>query len=369
MKKSFFGATALCIITMATYAQTTISLKPDGVIGEDAQIWRLSSNCVPSGYPLTPADLNFGNDSELSFSAWTWSEISCADGTTRSLIRFTWLSTIPPGSTIINAKLVLHTPSSTMQWGNNLFPSTPLPLNNEGWVQRVLPGAGNPLSPNNWNEQTVTWNNQPATDPTPGNWVNIPITNSRWNWNIALDVTNMVQQIVSEMVTDPYANNGFLLRLITESPYYRQQVYASSDHEDCNMWPELIVTYRSRESAKSSGEDVQQSKIFTSDDPTSFSFISKTKTLESRNNFNRDGITVTPNPANTGWSISLSAPQNVEVTINLYNISGKLLMSSMKKLQRGSNQIYQSCQNISSGVYFIEIVGAGINKKEKVIKE
>ncbi len=236
----------LALAATTATAQTSVTFKPGAAVGEDAFVWGLdNTTCIPNGYTTTPASQNFGNSPECSITKWTWG--SCSTGTTRTYIRFTQLSTIPTNATITSAKLRLYTPSllPNQQAGNNYYPGTPMPNTNPGWVKRVLPGNGNVNSPNNWKEQTITWNSAQSigTDPTNANWATIPVTGAQYNWTVpAIDVRAMVQAIVSGLATDPYANNGFMLQLQTEM-HYRSQLYASSDAADNSIWPALEVTY------------------------------------------------------------------------------------------------------------------------------
>ena len=242
MKKAILLLHAALLTGALALAQTTVSFKPGPAVGEDVNLWLLDNNCIPSGSSIPAADMNQGTSPEATFTRWTWNAANCGEGTTRELIRFTELSTIPTGATILSAELRLNGPTPTGQWGNNYYPGTPLPNTNPGWVKRVLPGGNNPSNPDNWDENVVTWNTQPNTDPNPGNWAPIGLTSARWGFLQSIDVTNIVQQIVTEQGTDAYANNGFLLQLQTEV-YYRSQCYSSSDGSDSTLWPELIVKY------------------------------------------------------------------------------------------------------------------------------
>lgn len=240
MKKRLLLSFYLSVFAPA-FGQVTLTFKPDANIGEDATIVEFhdefGNDCRPGGAQQPVSNVNFGNSPESSFSAWTWNDVGCPRGTTRELIRFSELNTIPPGSTITGATLILRGPTPTLGWGNNQFPGTPLPNDNMGWLKRVLPGAADA-----WNENAVTWNTQPNTDPNSANWSLIGATGQRWGWTQTIDVTDIVSDIVQELVTDPDANNGFMLQLQNET-HYRGQCYASSDHADRSLWPELIVSY------------------------------------------------------------------------------------------------------------------------------
>lgn len=204
-------------------AQTYL-FKPDATIGEDASIMT-TYGCHPDGYPSVAEIINNETGTELAYSDWTYNAGGCNHGTIRFLIRFTGLNSIPPGATILNATLRFYGMPTSLNWGNSTFPGSPYPLTNPGWVERVTSG---------WAENTVTWNTQPSTTTT--NQVAIPFSTSRFNWDASLNVTNLVQDIRSSGV-----NDGFMVKLQTEA-IYRAVFFASSDHADPTLWPELEVT-------------------------------------------------------------------------------------------------------------------------------
>ena len=236
----FFIIGFIITIPVAFTQPITVSFKPNANDGEDATILEFHDNfgrnCTPDKSSQPVSDLNFGSNSEVNFGAWTYNLVGCPLGTARELIRFTQLNSIPSDAFIISATLILQGPNPTVSWGNNLFPGSPVPNDNSGWVKRVLPGSADA-----WSEGGVTWNSQPNTDPA--DWAFIPPTNLRWGWTQNIDVTTIVTNIVNGLQTDPDANNGFMLTLQDET-FYRQQCYASSDHSDPSLWPELRVTYR-----------------------------------------------------------------------------------------------------------------------------
>lgn len=227
MKQLLILTTSL-LVCLSLQAQTTVTFKPGPAAGQDALIFT-TYGCHPSQYPSPPEQLNFGSDPELPYVDWTYDNQGCPNGTHRSLVRFNGLSTIPSGATITNATLRLYgVPSSSILpiHGNSQYSGSPFSLTNPGWVRRAT---------NGWNENTVTWNTQPSSTTT--NQVAIPVSTSQWNWNVSLNVTGIVQDIFSSGI-----NNGFLLRLQTEG-YYRSVLFASSDHSNSDLWPELEVTY------------------------------------------------------------------------------------------------------------------------------
>jgi hypothetical protein len=188
----------------------TITLQPDGSCGKDALI----ANCVNCGY----YNVNFGNVPEIDAIAWT-NGGNVSDG--RSLMQFDFTS-IPQGSSIQSAFLSLYyNPVSSNPGHSQLSGSNDAVL-----YEIALP----------WDEQTVTWTNQPVT--TTLNQVMLPASSSSTQNYTNIDITGMVQ----DFVNDPSINYGMLLKLVNESAY-RSLVFASSDHPDSSLHPKVEITY------------------------------------------------------------------------------------------------------------------------------
>ncbi len=217
------------LLALPTYAQTTfnVTFKPGPGPGEDALLYHtLPSGCIPTGWSTVPDVTNLGNHSELIYHANTISALGCNSAYLRSVIRFTDITngSIPAGATITNAILTFHgVPTSGSAPGNQ--------GQNDGLLQ--LLGAGD-----NWTENTITWDNMVNNMALTGPTMAIPPSASQWNWDVSLNVTNWVQDIFNGIVP----NNGFMLRLLNEQ-VSRYVIFASSDHSDPNLWPELQVTY------------------------------------------------------------------------------------------------------------------------------
>lgn len=305
---------AVCLLAFAATAQTTVSFKPNAAAGQDTHVWKLDNGSVPTGLPGTPATLNFGTSTELDAMRWTWDG---NPGTIRGLIRFAGLSTLPAGAQIISATLVLRTPGTTGSWGNSYFTGSPYPLSNLGWVKRVQPGAAN-----NWTESGVTWNLQPATDPVTANWVTLPLTTSRWSYTASVNVTNMVQQIVTGLASDPYANNGFQISMQDESTYYRGQIFASSDHADASSWPELIVTY-----------DVCKAGFrFCSSTANPYMYTLRANYPQSAYNWTVNGV-----PAGNTPSVNVNIAATSTVCLNAVNATGTASCTKCLTICPGDN--------------------------------
>ncbi len=209
LKKSLFVLiSVLCAGACNTITgQMTVTLRPGAEDGKDVIISTLTPNA------------NSGFSSDFNAVAWTYSGEFFIY---RSLIEFD-LSFFPPGTSIIHATVTLfNNPSSTTNSGEH----SSLTGSNEAYLLRVT---------DQWNESTVTWNNQPGV--TMENPVYLPQSVSP-HQNYDIEVTEQIQ----DMVDHPDNNHGFMLRLITEDTY-RCLVFASSDHPDQALHPKLVINY------------------------------------------------------------------------------------------------------------------------------
>lgn len=227
MRKVLFVA-ALMLSAVLSFGQTTtLVFKPNATVGKDAPICKFDNDCISTGETQTNADRNFGTEETLWMKDWTWNAVGCSGGTIRSLLCFTELSNIPSNAVIVSATLRLYGVTSDR---NTSYSGAPASYyENTVVVQQVT-------SP--WNENTVTWNTQPST--TTANQFIIPQSTSEYNWNYSNSSSELVA-MVQNMVSGN--NYGFMLRLQTEQ-HYRNMVFASSDHPDASLHPELEVTYR-----------------------------------------------------------------------------------------------------------------------------
>jgi gliding motility-associated-like protein len=183
-------------------SQTTLSLKP-GPQGKDAM--------VHSYLEFT----NLGNDQSIIAAAWTYQGNF---GIIRTLIEFD-LSSIACESDIESAYLSFFYNPFCGHEGHG--------GDNDAWLRRIVEA---------WNETIVIWPTQPAV--TLENQVYLPPSTSTSQDYIDIDVTNLVQ----DMINDQENSFGFQLKMVTEETY-RSLTFASSDHFDPELWPEIEVNY------------------------------------------------------------------------------------------------------------------------------
>ncbi|MDR0438334.1 MAG: DNRLRE domain-containing protein [Bacteroidales bacterium] len=223
MKKISLLTAFAIIYGSSVFSQTqmkTVIFKPGPDIGQDAPIFR---NVFYSEWENS----NYGNHAEMRTEAWTWDG---HPGVIRTLLKFDELSTIPKNATILSAELKLYGVPHSGAASNSSYPGSPHNTTNPSSIYRVTSA---------WDEQIVTWNTQPSVDSTPI--IRIPITTTQWNWNFTNSSANLVA-LVQNWVSNPETNFGFMMKLDVETPR-RCVVYASSNHSDPKLWPELIVTY------------------------------------------------------------------------------------------------------------------------------
>jgi hypothetical protein len=177
--------------------------QPKEIFGKDAIIESLNPN------------QDYGDSIQFTVFSWTsGGQFNHA----RALIEFD-LSNIPPGTQIESAKLSLFWVSHqnlNYQTGENAFS-----------IYRILQP---------WDENTITWNNQPQYTTT--NKVSVPKSISPTQSYIDIDVTALVKDMIN------YKNEsfGFLLKLDEELPY-KLVTLASSDYPESSKRPKLVIYY------------------------------------------------------------------------------------------------------------------------------
>jgi len=188
-------------------AQDTLIVQPDAAMGKDATVW------------TERPDRNTGNIPSLDALAWTWFGDGFDEGLTRSFIQFD-LSDIPGNSNILEAKLYLS--FNEESFFANLYHRFE---RNDLAVQSVA---------EEWEESTITWNNQPAVNSQ--SMIVVPSTIDEPFEDYEIDITAIIQEQVRG------TNNGIRLSLQDEI-YYRGVVLASSDHPNSDLHPKLQVIY------------------------------------------------------------------------------------------------------------------------------
>jgi len=199
----------------------TLDLRPGPNDGQDAYVeWKADDTAFASA--------NFNYVPELPIAAWTVNSVPIKE---RIYIRFTGLSGIAAKAKIISAKLYLYGVSSSgnIITGNSYYQGSPYPDPNKCVIRRAE-------ARKRWDESTITWNTQPSISTLDE--VVFGPTTSQWNWDVVCDVTKLVKV----MVKGAALNDGFAIQLQNEHPY-RSVIFGSSEAEDVNDRPRLVVEY------------------------------------------------------------------------------------------------------------------------------
>lgn len=199
----------------STTAQNTLTLDDASVI-KDAMI---GLNNHPNG--SQSANNNYNTFPRICMQAWTYSGATMFKRTVMKLL----LGDIQVGSQIVSATLYLYsdpTVTSTSAANGN----SQLSGSNAFYIEKIT---------ENWDDNTVTWNNQPASTTTDR--ILVPASTSTTE-NIQIDMTDMVQQWVNQ----PDSNYGFKMFLQTEVRY-RSRNYGSMEHSNAAIHPKLVVEY------------------------------------------------------------------------------------------------------------------------------
>ncbi|MCF8327263.1 MAG: DNRLRE domain-containing protein [Bacteroidales bacterium] len=161
---------------------------------------------------------NMGQQPDLMALAWTCSGDPCGG---RGLFGF-YLYWIPDTASIASAKLNLYQNYTSSNAGGS---HQTISGDNDGFLSRVTEP---------WDENIVTWNTAPAF--TADGQVYLPPSDSAHEDYLDIDITNFIRY----WHVNPNKNYGMNLRLYTEQ-YYRSLIFASSEHSNTSLWPEMEV--------------------------------------------------------------------------------------------------------------------------------
>ncbi len=263
---------------------TCLTKQPNATDGKDAYVWDYN--------PST----NYGNADGLDVTAWT------ASGTpyiSRVFLQFD-LSSIPTNASIVSAKLSLYH-NNTASGYNGIHNGA-----NESFIRQVT---------SNWQENTITWNNQPTT--TSVNEIYLPATTSGTQDFLDVDVRG----IVTGMVSNPGINYGFSMVLQTEQSY-RDLLFGASEHPNSSLHPKLEVCYSV---------------------PTAIHNI----------NNSTASLSFYPNPLHTVSTLKIEDPSSALRDIVINDLAGKVVFEELKSAKK---EFKLESKNFQSGFYFVRVI-------------
>lgn len=161
---------------------------------------------------------NFGDTEELSAISWTSSGLPFL---TRSFLDFDF-SAIPENAMIDSAKISLFAHGSVAHGDGHAA----LEGTNEFFLERVI---------TEWDEHTITWNNQPETTTLSQRLV--PASSDQYQ-----DYTINVTELVRDIYQSPSESYGFRISLRTEE-VYKRVFFATSDIPEENRRPKIEIYY------------------------------------------------------------------------------------------------------------------------------
>ncbi len=81
-------------------------------------------------------------------------------------------------------------------------------------------------------------------------------------------------------------------------------------------------------------------------------------------------ISIAPNPVASEARVTVTAPEDGRVHYKVVDNSGRTVLQNTVSVRKGiTNTLYIDMRNLSSGMYFLNVTGAGLNKNLKVQKQ
>lgn len=160
-------------------------------------------------------DLNFGDREYLRISAWTDNLYNSPNDDARVLINFKPLEELS-SSKIVSVLLTLYG-ADNFKWDNGGQ------FGDNASVIYIVTES--------WDENSVTWNNQPAYSAIDS----VIISQNNDYDSIIVDITDLTINMLQY-------KNGFLIKQLDEDPY-SSMVFSSSDSPTKEKRPKLTVKY------------------------------------------------------------------------------------------------------------------------------
>jgi len=191
-----------------------IAIDPEGGELKDAFV----RTCTNPSYSYW-ATSNYGSNGYWYVNAWTKGGYPSKG---RTYFQFD-LSDIPSTARITSAEFFAYWNNTFVEHGTGIYSRYSI---SSTYIRRVTEA---------WDENTITWNDQPSSITT--NQVIVPAPETGTS-DFEIDITNLLIDALSS--SEGY--NGLLWQLQTESQY--RSIYpAGNDHNDPGLHPKLEITY------------------------------------------------------------------------------------------------------------------------------
>lgn len=130
-------------------------------------------------------------------------------------------------------------------------------------------------------------------------------------------------------------------------------------------WTEIPENYSKKASANRNVKLIENTGYIVGDGGK---ILKKTPEVGIPENSNKLGITISPNPAVTGATISFNNPNNGKVFVNLYNVTGQIAAKIYDgTLGSGMQKLTIPVQNLNNGIYFVTINCEGNSYTKRMI--
>lgn len=136
------------------------------------------------------------------------------------------------------------------------------------------------------------------------------------------------------------------------------------------LLPNTKYQYRLKTICGTTAGTYSSKKTFTTIGNTSFISAGSTfmKSFETEE-IGQQEMVIFPNPAKENFTISFFSEQEAKSTIELFDISGRIIKVVTEDLIDGDNDVYLDTENIPSGIYFIRLTTAFQSETKRLIIE
>ena len=87
------------------------------------------------------------------------------------------------------------------------------------------------------------------------------------------------------------------------------------------------------------------------------------------NNTIEKGLSIYPNPANTNINVELTNSNSLNTTVNITDVTGKIVKTMNLGTVSGTQTVTMSLEDLTNGVYFIEVINSDSKEVKRFVKK